>query len=236
MLPGFRVNRRVSTPRSCKASTADVFVSPFSPSGSNLTCQTFWAKDSFHSVSGATNRMGNTPTASELTTTTGRVFRISAPIVGSRPTIQISPRLILIHEVPCLPVLTFGRCLCVMGDHILGLFFHDPASFVQGQPHETELWRDGLGFTVHQFEQEMVCEQYAQDRRQIQQFTLDVVYGIAGAGTPRATISCTMPSARSKPCSTSATSSGWMMSGGSTCNVDGRKSAKMARTPLCPSA
>ncbi len=41
--------------------------------------------------------------ASELTTTTGRDLQISAPIVGSRLTFQISPRLIFINEIPRLP-------------------------------------------------------------------------------------------------------------------------------------
>ena len=41
---------------------------------------------------GAISFTGNRPTASELTTTAGRVFLISAPTVGSKLTIQISPR------------------------------------------------------------------------------------------------------------------------------------------------
>ena len=41
---------------------------------------------------GATNLIGRRPTASEPTTTAGRVFWISVPTVGSKLTSQISPR------------------------------------------------------------------------------------------------------------------------------------------------
>src|SRR5680860_719971 len=66
----------------CKASTAEVLVTPLSPWGSTRTCQTLLRKWSFHSVTGATILMGNRPTASELMTTAGRIFRISAPTLG----------------------------------------------------------------------------------------------------------------------------------------------------------
>ncbi len=41
----------------------------------------------------AANFSGNLPTQSELTTTDGRIFLISAPTVGSKLANQISPRL-----------------------------------------------------------------------------------------------------------------------------------------------
>ena len=103
-MPISRTNRCVSTPRSCSASTAEGLLNPLSLSGISLTCQRLWVKYSFHSVSGATSRMGNTPMASEFTTTTGRVFRISAPRVGSRRTNKTSPRLLSITEVFRLPL------------------------------------------------------------------------------------------------------------------------------------
>lgn len=49
----------------------------------------------FHSVRGTTSRTGSLETASELTTTAGRVLAVSEPRVGSRSTHQISPRVAL---------------------------------------------------------------------------------------------------------------------------------------------
>jgi hypothetical protein len=58
--------------------------------------------------------MGRRPTASELTTTAGRVFWISAPTVGSKLTSQISPRCgvtgLGLDNVPSLP----GDALCAL--------------------------------------------------------------------------------------------------------------------------
>jgi len=56
---------------------------------------------------GATNFTGKRPTASELTTTAGRVFLISEPMVGSNLTSQISPRLdwlLVLNDVTTLPL------------------------------------------------------------------------------------------------------------------------------------
>ena len=43
-------------------------------------------------IIGAMGFIGNRPTASELTTTAGLAFLISAPMVGSKLTTQISPQ------------------------------------------------------------------------------------------------------------------------------------------------
>ena len=86
--------------RARRVSTAEVFARPFSSSGGSFTCHRSFAKWSFHAVNGATSRIGNVPTASELTTTTGLVFRISAPTVGSKFTSQTLPRRTFIHESP----------------------------------------------------------------------------------------------------------------------------------------
>ncbi len=84
---------------------------------------------------------------------------------------------------------------------------------------------------------------FAADQRSVRGFDFvkcqdvgHVRYGMVGAGAPLATISLTIARAWSNPWSTSSTSVASMMRGGSTCNVDGRKSAKMARTPLWPRA
>ena len=50
--PIFLTNRSVSIPRNCNVSTTEDFVRPFMILGSNLTCQTLPAKESFHSVIG----------------------------------------------------------------------------------------------------------------------------------------------------------------------------------------
>src|SRR5882724_11694681 len=90
--PSLRMKRCRSMSRNCKVSTAETLVRPLVVSGSIRTCQMLGAKYSLQSVSGATNLMGRRPTASELTTTAGRVFWISVPTVGSKLTSQMSPR------------------------------------------------------------------------------------------------------------------------------------------------
>lgn len=110
-LPSLFINREVSTPLSCKASMDEGFERPVLPSGSTRTCQMLPLKWSFHSVSGAINRRGRRPNASELTMTAGRVFFISEPTVGSKLTSQISPRLgeggLVLNEVSTLEIASF---------------------------------------------------------------------------------------------------------------------------------
>ena len=85
--------------------------------------------------------MGSRPTASELTTRAGRVLWISVPMVGSRFTNQISPRVgetLLVDKIPSLPILSLldlGRRLVVVR-HFFRLIRHAPASFLKRQPHE----------------------------------------------------------------------------------------------------
>lgn len=99
----------------------EVYQDLFVESGSNFTCQMFPTKVSFHSVIGATRRIGSTPISSELTTTTGRVYRISVPRVGLRSTNQISPRFGFIRKISCLPFGTFRFRLFVMVFHLFCL-------------------------------------------------------------------------------------------------------------------
>jgi hypothetical protein len=81
-IPIFRMNLWVSRLLVCNASVADVLVSPFSAVGSRQICQRAKAKEFFQSVIGTTNLRGSFPIWSELMTMTGRVLRISAPMVG----------------------------------------------------------------------------------------------------------------------------------------------------------
>jgi hypothetical protein len=89
-IPSLRTNRCKSTPRNCRTSTAEVFVNPLSTSASTQTCQGLSSKCCFQSVRGAISLSGNFPIESTLITTTGRVLRISDPIVGFKLTNQIS--------------------------------------------------------------------------------------------------------------------------------------------------
>lgn len=73
------------------------------------------------------------PMASELTTSTGRALRISAPTVGSRLTCQISPRLIFIAKIPCLPGLALVRGLFVMFLQLLRLLRQNNSPLTQRQ-------------------------------------------------------------------------------------------------------
>ncbi len=58
--------------------------------------------------------MGRRPTASELMTTAGRVFLISAPTVVSKLTSRISPRFgggrLVLNDVTALPFLAIFAC------------------------------------------------------------------------------------------------------------------------------
>jgi hypothetical protein len=67
------------------------------------------ANAGFQAVIGAISLIGSLPTASELTTTAGRVLQISAPSVGSNRTRQISPRLgaSVLNDVPLEPLAPF---------------------------------------------------------------------------------------------------------------------------------
>ena len=77
----------------------------------------------------------NGPTASELSTTAGRTFLISAPMVGSKLTAQISPRLaiavLVLDNVATLPMLTFGlfRLYIVGFSDLVGLLCHYSSAF-----------------------------------------------------------------------------------------------------------
>lgn len=90
-VPNFSTNRSTSTPRNWSVSTTDVLVKPFCLVGSKGTSHHLSLKWSCHPVIGATRRSGSARIESELTTTTGRVLRISEPTVGSRFTRLISP-------------------------------------------------------------------------------------------------------------------------------------------------
>src|SRR4051794_31808378 len=115
-------------PRNCSASTADGFTSPFAASRSSRTCHRFAAYRFFQSVTGATSLIGRRPTESELITTAGRVFLISAPSVGSKQTSQISPRLgdtgLVLYNVAALPLgpLGFAGWLFIQVGNSLRLF------------------------------------------------------------------------------------------------------------------
>ena len=76
-----------------------------------------------------------------LTTMAGRVLRISVPIVGSRFTNQISPRVgetLLVDKVSSLPILSLlhlGLQL-VEVSHVFRLIRHPSTSFLKRQSHE----------------------------------------------------------------------------------------------------
>src|SRR5260370_28696923 len=105
------------------------------------TCQMLGVNGGFQSVTGATSFMGSRPTPSALTTIAGRVLRISAPIVGSKFTSQISPRCGLgeIDKVSSLPLFAFAHLVIglVIAHHPSRLLCHFPATFLNGQPQET---------------------------------------------------------------------------------------------------
>ncbi len=71
----------------------------------NLCQSTPLEKYVFQSVIGAISLIGSFPTESELMTTAGRTFLISAPTVGSKLTNQISPRFgssgLIVNDVTC---------------------------------------------------------------------------------------------------------------------------------------
>ena len=104
-LPNLRINLCKSTPLNWRVSIAEALFNPFILLGSILTCQKFGEKYVFQSVMGAISLIGSFPTQSELMTTAGRTFLISAPTVGSKLTNQISPRFgisgLIVNDVTC---------------------------------------------------------------------------------------------------------------------------------------
>jgi len=109
-------------------------------------------KAGFQPVIGATSLMGSRPTASELTTTAGRCFWISAPRVGLKSTSQTSPRLgntwgtlgggslvldkVAPFHVPPLSILSIVLC------QLLGLFSQEPPTFFQRELHKCPAFDD----------------------------------------------------------------------------------------------
>jgi hypothetical protein len=85
---------------------------------------------------GAIKRTGSIPTESELIMTAGRVFLISAPMVGSRLTNQISPRFgLAANEVSTAHASYFGIAGIAI-KQFLSLFTQDSAAFSQRHAHE----------------------------------------------------------------------------------------------------
>jgi hypothetical protein len=89
--PSYRTSRRVETDFTWNASAAEGLAKPFVADGSTLTIQKAAPNSGCHAVKGTTTRSASTPTASLLTITAGRVFRISASMLGSKETCQTSP-------------------------------------------------------------------------------------------------------------------------------------------------
>ena len=104
-LPNLRINLCKSAPLSWRVSIAESLFNLLILLGSILTCQKFDEKYVFQSVIGAISLIGSFPTQSELMTTAGRTFLISAPTVGSKLTNQISPRFgrsgLIVNDVTC---------------------------------------------------------------------------------------------------------------------------------------
>lgn len=78
-VPNLRINLCKSIPLSWRVSIVETLFNPFIPLGSILTCQKFGEKYVFQSVMGAISLIGSFPIESELITTAGRTFLISAP-------------------------------------------------------------------------------------------------------------------------------------------------------------
>ncbi len=80
-------------------------------------------------VIGATNRKGRLRKEFELITTTGRIFAISAPLVGFKSTNQISPRNgegLIFDEVTAAYILVFivlRKFLCLLFENISTLYY-----------------------------------------------------------------------------------------------------------------
>src|SRR6266571_6038247 len=91
---------------------------------------------------GATNLTGSRPTPSELSTTAGRVFLISDPMVGSRLTSQISPRFglrgLVLDNVATLPLFALLQLLfaLIVLNNFISLKSEYAAAFVNAQLHE----------------------------------------------------------------------------------------------------
>ena len=100
--------------------------------------------------------MGSRPTASELSTSAGRVFLISAPIVGSKLTSQISPRRgvrgLVFDNVATLPLFATG--LFVFHFVKLGSFLRLPRkyspSLLHRKLHEGSAVRESQWFSLLQ--------------------------------------------------------------------------------------
>src|SRR4030095_11747723 len=102
----------------------------------------FPTKWSFQLGMGVTSLIGRRPTASELITTAGRVFLISAPTVGSRFTSQTSPRRggLVLDNVTTLPEFAFLPVgfEFVFSDYCFGLFREYSAPLLDGEFQEGE--------------------------------------------------------------------------------------------------
>ena len=86
------IKRLISIPRICRVSMAETFVSPLVLLGLIRICQIFRENWDCQPVIGETSLIGRCPIPSELMNTTGRIFRISESIVGSKFTSQTSSR------------------------------------------------------------------------------------------------------------------------------------------------
>lgn len=147
-LPRLLIKRLTSTPRICSVSTAEIFVKPLMLLGSIRTCQTFLKNRSCQPVIGATNLIGKCPTRSELITTAGRIFRISAPIVGSKFRSQTSPRRglggFVFNKVSPFKFAPFGIVLVIIS-HLLRLFSQQAASQIRWQFKESASFNQRRG-------------------------------------------------------------------------------------------
>ena len=133
-LPRLLIKRSTSTPRICIASMAESFVKPLESSGSMRTYQIFPAKWSFQLVIGTTNLIDRCLMPSELMTTAGRIFWISAPTVGLKFRSQTSPRHglggFVFDKVSPFKFTPF-RIILVVINHPLRLFSQQAASRIR---------------------------------------------------------------------------------------------------------
>src|SRR3972149_70187 len=86
--------------RTWNVSAEDFLERPFSGEASTGMCQGAVSTLGSHAVNGTIILSGSLASASLLTITQGRIFLISAPLVGSRLTSQTSPRFTRNHLRP----------------------------------------------------------------------------------------------------------------------------------------
>lgn len=99
IFPSRFTNRFSEIERIWKQSAEEFLVSPFLELASILTIQGATSYLWFQSVKGTIIFKGSLPKESSFTIMAGRVFFISAPIVGSRLINQISPYLIKVFKI-----------------------------------------------------------------------------------------------------------------------------------------